>query len=147
MFFMSDLEIRIAGGEDIQRLIPVLRELRPHRPATELGQLLSVLLAEGYRVIYVGDDQAVYSILGFRIQTFLVSGKTLFVDDLATLSDHRGKGYAGRLFEWAKKYAAQEHCTHFCLNSGFQRRDAYRFYLNRGLFVESMHFGRKVEEF
>jgi len=50
------------------------------------------------------------------------------------------------LFQWTKQYAKENNCDHFSLNSGFQRRDAYRFYLNQGLFVESLHFARKVDE-
>ena len=76
----------------------------------------------------------------------MYSGKTLYIDDLSTLSEYQKQGYASTLFQWIKVFAKEQQCAHLSLDSGFQRRDAYRFYLNQGLFVESMHFGRKVVE-
>jgi hypothetical protein len=120
--------------------------LRPHRTEDELRRLFSIAFQEGYKVAYIGTDTLALSVLGFRIQTFIFSGRTLKVDDLATLSSETNKGYAGKLFQWIKAYAKTEQCDHINLDSGFQRHDAYRFYLNQGLHVESLHFGRKVSE-
>jgi GNAT superfamily N-acetyltransferase len=141
---MSNQEIKIATKEDIEKLIPVFRELRPHRNERQLQQLLSAAFLEGYRVAYIGNGELAFSILGFRIITFIFSGKTLKIDDLATLASHRNNGYAGKLFEWIKHYAKKDSCDHLNLDSGFHRHDAYKFYLNQGLHVESLHFGRKV---
>jgi GNAT superfamily N-acetyltransferase len=140
------MTVHLATVDDIPKLIPAFRDLRPHRSEAELASMLPTLFREGYQVAFVGDEQMAYSVLGFRILTFLFSGKTLYIDDLSTANDHRKHGYAALLFEWAKEYARRNDCEHFSLDSGFQRRDAYRFYLNQGLFVESLHFGRRVEE-
>jgi GNAT superfamily N-acetyltransferase len=140
------MTVHLATNDDIPKLIPAFRDLRPHRSEAEIASMLPTLFHEGYQVAFVGDEQLAYSVIGFRIMTFLFSGKTLYIDDLSTASDYRKHGYAALLFEWTKEYARQNHCEHFSLDSGFQRRDAYRFYLNQGLFVESLHFGRRVEE-
>lgn len=142
---MNILEIKIATSEDIEKIIPAFKELRPHRTEDDLRKLFPILFKEGYKVAFVGDEELAYAVVGFRIFTCLWSGKTLIVDDLSTLHDFTKKGYAGKLFQWAKQYAKDNHCDHFSLNSGFQRTDAHRFYLNHGLFVESLHFARKVE--
>ncbi len=143
---MNTQEIKIATSNEIEKLIPAFKELRPHRNEHELRQLLLAAFQEGYRVAYIGDSELAFSILGFRIITFIFSGKTLKIDDLATLASQRNKGYAGRLFQWIKNYAKKENCDHIHLDSGFHRHDAYKFYLNKGLHVESLHFGRKVIE-
>lgn len=140
-------QIKLATKNDIYKILPVLLELRPHRSETELRELLQDAFEEGYQVIYIGDYNLAYAILGFRILHFTFSGKALRVDDLATLSSHRKKGYASNLFIWIKEYAKQQNCNHVALDSGFFRHDAHRFYLNQGLFIESLHFGRKVSEF
>ena len=140
------MEIKIASLNDIVKLLPVLRELRPHRTENEIRTLLPQLFEQGYRIAYIGDEHTAFSVLGFRILLFLFSGKTLMVDDLCTLPAHKKNGYAGQLFTWIRQHARDMECEHLCLNSGFNRRDAYRFYLNQGLYVESLHFGRKVEE-
>jgi len=138
--------IKMASENDIEKIIPAFRELRPHRSAEAFRELFPILFKEGYQVAYIGDDEIAYSVIGFRMLTFLFSGKTLYVDDLTTLSDHKKKGYAGKLFEWTKQYAKANSCEHFSLDSGLLRRDAHRLYLNQGLFIESLHFGRKVDE-
>lgn len=138
--------IRMASEKDIEKLVPAFRELRPNRAEDVLKQMLPILFKEGYQVAYIGDEEIAYSVIGFRILTFLFSGKTLYVDDLTTLSGHKKQGYAGKLFEWTKQYAKTNNCEHFSLDSGPLRRDAHRLYLNQGLFIESLHFGRKVEE-
>jgi GNAT superfamily N-acetyltransferase len=140
------MDVKIANETDVKKMLPALRELRPHRSADEIQALLPLLFQQGYNIAYVGDNEIAFSILGFRISTFLFSGKTLIVDDLCTLSSHKNQGYAGKLFSWIKQHAKDMGCEHICLNSGFQRKDAYRFYLNQGLHVESLHFGRKVAE-
>ena len=139
--------IKIATNDDIEKLIPLFKELRPHRTDDDFRKLFPLLFKEGYHVAYLGNDQVAYAVIGFKIMTFLFSGKTLYVDDLSTLNGHQKKGYGGQLFQWAKKYAKDHHCDHFSLDSGLTRRDAHRLYPNQGLFVESLHFGRKVEEF
>src|SRR6516162_8015892 len=111
--------IRTATAEDIDKLIPALLQLRPHRSASELRSMLLALFKEDFNIIYIGDNNLAWSLLGFRSFNCLWSGKTLYVDDLVTLSTHTKKGYASELFAWIKKYAKDNHCDHIALNSGF----------------------------
>ena len=143
---MNSSEIKLATPADIDKIIPAFKELRPHRSEEDLRRLITIAFQEGYQIAYIGNETIAYSIIGFRILTFVFSGKTLKVDDLSTLTAHTKKGHAGKLLGWAIQYAKQENCEHFNLDSGFHRREAYKFYLNQGLFVESLHFGRKVIE-
>jgi GNAT superfamily N-acetyltransferase len=136
--------IKMAGPDDIEKLLPALRELRPSRTEDQLRELLPRLFLENYRIVYVGDDLA-YSLLGFRSQTTLFSGKLLYVDDLVTLPQYRGKGYAGALFQWAKEFAKKERFDSIALASGPQRHDAHRFYLNQGLVIDAYRFWQKVD--
>lgn len=143
---MNILEIMIASLTDIDKLLPAFKELRPHRTEDEIRQLFSIAFQEGYKVAYIGDATLAYSVLGFRPMTTLFSGHMLYIDDLITLSDYKKKGYAGSLFEWIKKYAKENNYEYLALNSGFQRQDAYRFYLNQGLVMDSIRFRQKVSD-
>lgn len=143
---MDISQIKLADEKDIEKVIPALIELRPHRTEDDLRKLLPIQFNEGYKLAFVGNDELAYAVIGFRILNFLWSGKTLYVDDLSTLQSHRNKGHAAQLFKWTIQYGKDNRCEQFSLDSGFHRRDAYRFYLNQGLFVESIHFGRKIDE-
>jgi GNAT superfamily N-acetyltransferase len=140
------MEVRIASLEDIDLLIPALLELRPHRSADELRRMLIAQMENGFQVVYVGEETMAFAVGGFRTLDFLFSGKTLYVDDLVTHSMHRKKGYAGMLMKWMIQYAKENGYDHFSLDSGHQRKDAHRLYLNHGLDITAHHFGKDVKD-
>ena len=66
--------IQLANLNDIPKLIPVLKVLRPARTEEELAKLLEILFDEGYKLAFIGDENMAFAAIGFRIQTFLYSG-------------------------------------------------------------------------
>ena len=136
--------IQKADPSHLDLLIPALLELRPHRTADELKKMLVKQFNEGYEVIFIGDDTMAHAVAGYRTIHFLYSGKTLYIDDLVTHSAHHRKGYAGALLDWLKDFVKENGYDHLSLDSGFHRKDAYRLYLNKGLEVSSLHFGKNV---
>jgi GNAT superfamily N-acetyltransferase len=136
--------IQEAGIDDIHKLVPVLKVLRPHLTEADFHEMIPILFKEGYRLVYVGDERSAYAVAGFRTLHFLFSGKTLYIDDLVTLPDQVKKGYASSLLTWLKNHALEEGYDHFSLDSGFQRKDAHRLYLRAGLEMEGFHIGKKL---
>lgn len=143
---MTPPTITIATLEDLDKIIPTMMELRPHRSVDELRNMMIAQLNDGFQLVYVGDEQLAYAVAGFRTLDFLFSGKTLYVDDLVTHSQHRKKGYAGMLMKWMIQYAKENGYDHFSLDSGHQRKDAHRLYLNHGLDITAHHFGKDVKD-
>lgn len=140
-------EVKQATISDIDLLIPALLELRTNRTAAELRVLLEIQFKTGeYQVYYIGDEKMVFAVAGVRTMNVLHSGKTLYIDDLVTHSEHRKHGYGGQLLEYIKQFVKDNNYDHLSLDSGFQRKDAYRLYLNSGFEVASLHFGRNVNE-
>ncbi|HEY3386642.1 MAG TPA: hypothetical protein VGK46_09040, partial [Saprospiraceae bacterium] len=76
---MNTPEIKIATLEDLDKIIPTMMELRPHRSVDELRNMMIGQLNDGFQLIYVGDEQLAYAVAGFRTLDFLFSGKTLYV--------------------------------------------------------------------
>ena len=140
------MQVHIATEADIPKLIPALTELRPHRTPEFFLEMIPVQFNERFQLIYVGDETMAYAVAGFRTINFLFSGKTLYIDDLVTHSAHQRKGYGGLLMEWIKQYAKDNGYDHLSLDSGFQRKDAHRLYLNTGLQITSFHFSRPTSE-
>ncbi len=140
------MDIIKATKSHIELLIPALLELRPHRNAEELKPMLEKQFAEGYEIIFIGDETMAYALAGYRTIHFLYSGKTLYIDDLVTHSAHHRKGYAGALLDRLKDFVREHNYDTISLDSGFNRKDAYRLYLNKGLEVSSLHFSREVSE-
>lgn len=140
------MEVRKASLKDVDKLIPTLLELRPHRSADELRKMLIAQMENGFQIVFIGDESLAFAVGGFRTLDVLFSGKTLYVDDLVTHSMHRKKGYAGMLLKWMIQFAKENGYDHFSLDSGHQRKDAHRLYLNHGLDITAHHFGKDVKD-
>jgi GNAT superfamily N-acetyltransferase len=132
---------------DIARVYPVMRELRPHikSQAEFLARVRRQQAQSGWTLIYVEDAGAPVACSGFRISEWLVSGKTLYVDDLICLESHRGKGFAEALMRWMEDHARAEGCAQFHLDSGTHRLGAHRFYHRLKLAITSFHFQKTLE--
>ena len=124
--------------------------LRPHIGSESdfVKRIDDVQRKEGYRLIahfIDGEEQAVAA-AGFRVLHFLAWGDALYCDDLTTLPDHRGHGYAGALLEWMIEEAKRVGCGEFHLDSGVgaDRQDAHRLYFNKRMRISSYHFSRPV---
>jgi GNAT superfamily N-acetyltransferase len=86
-------------------------------------------------------------VAGFRVIRNLAWHDTLYVDDLSTLPEARGRGHGRALLEWCKEEGTRQGCTQFHLDSGVgpEREDAHRLYFNTGLRITSFHFAAPLE--
>ena len=139
------MTIQIARTEaDLRQCLPALLALRPHLDeTTALAMLQEQQAHEQYQVAFVdaGNDSA-SAVITYRRLTLLFSGKTIYIDDLSTLPDGRGKGYAGALLDFVIDQARQLNCQTVSLDSGHgaNRTDAHRLYLNKRFLISSHHF-------
>lgn len=139
------MEIRLAATDtDIAACYPVMRELRPHLVAEHFLEQIRSQEKAGYRLAMLEAAAGVVAVAGFRISENLAWGRFLYVDDLVTLATHRSQGYGAKLLAWLREYAAKESCLQLHLDSGSQRKDAHRFYLQAGLTITSFHFAETL---
>lgn len=129
----------------LKRCFPVIQELRPQ--LTEATFLASVIVQreQGYRLAYIEQDGLVVACVGFRPGQFLAWGKVIYIDDLITASHARGQGHAGALLEAVTELAREQGCDSVQLDSGHQRFDAHRLYLNEGFRITSHHFSKSLK--
>src|SRR5271154_6276012 len=126
--------IRIAKtAAEIDRCFPVMHQLRPKLVAEEFVGRIQLQQAEGYQLAFVEHDDAIVSVAGFRLQTVLWSGRTLYVDDLVTDEAVRSKGHGEAMLKWLIAFAREAGCDTFSLDSGTQRHQAHAFYFRNGL--------------
>ena len=126
--------------QDILKCWEVMHALRPHLEAEAFLPLVKTMQTEGYCLAFIeGNDQAVAAI-GFRYLQFLFNGKHIYIDDLSTLPEARGKGYGALLLDHVFELATQKGYKQVTLDSGYLRHDAHRLYLNKGFKLGSHHF-------
>ncbi len=135
-------EIQLASTEaQIQSCFAVMRQLRPHIVNEEkFVEQVQRQLREGYLLAYLQDGGEVKACSGFRFLEFLAWGKVLYIDDLVADSAVRRKGYGSKLLKWVIRRAKEAHCDEVHLDSGPQRQDAHRLYLNQGFKIIGYHF-------
>jgi GNAT superfamily N-acetyltransferase len=126
--------------EDFLKCLEALQALRPHLTAESLLDLVSKMQEESYTLIYIEENGRGVSACGFRYLTTLFEGRYIYIDDLSTLPEARGKGYAGALFDYVVEKAKSEGLPAVHLDSGHQRYDAHRLYLNKKMKIVYHHF-------
>lgn len=127
--------------EEILATYTLMKQLRPHlEEETYLSQIKQLQLEYGYKLIVIFENEEAKAAAGYRINHSLAWGKYLYVDDLITDQDSRSRGYANELFDWLDEELHKNHCSAMHLDSGVQRHDAHRFYLNRKMRISCHHF-------
>ncbi|BDD01079.1 GNAT family N-acetyltransferase [Persicobacter psychrovividus] len=139
-------KIQKAKVTDLEMLYPLFAELRPQYDLLHFKDLVKHQFKEGYQVMYILDGKKPVALVGFRTLHQLVSGKTLFIDDMVTAQKHRGKGYGKALMMWLQGFCFENNYDHMAVNASFEEVETHRFCLNNGLKIETIHFGRKVAE-
>ena len=125
-----------------------LLELRPQCAPVEalVTAIDRTLRPAGYRLAgsFEDGERDAAAVAGFRVAKTLAWDHHVYVDDLVTAPDRRGRGHADRLFEWLLEEAARQGCTQFHLDSGVgpERADAHRFYFRHGMRITAYHFAR-----
>ncbi len=130
---------------EIEAGFPVFALLRPHlNQANFLAQVRRQEI-QGYRIITLHSEGKVQSVAGFRLAEFLVWGKVLYIDDLSTLEEARGKGFASLMIDWLVNHARENNCQSVQLDTGFSRHDAHRLYLKKGFHLHCHHLALNLE--
>ena len=139
------MDIKIAdSAQDLEKCREALLGLRPHLSGEGLVSLLVEMIAEGYLLAFIEKEEKAVAVIGFRYLRLLYTGKQYYIDDLYTLPSHRGRGYAGVLIDFVFDRAREKGIGVVTLDSGYQRNEAHRLYLNKGFTLNCHHFLKKL---
>lgn len=131
---------------DILKCRRAVQALRPLLTDDVYMEAVRRTLADNRTMIFVEENDEAAAVAVFETGFNLYRGKYLYVDDLSSLPNYRGQGYAGQLLDWIIDYARREGFDEVHLDSGVSdvRTDAHRLYLNKRMQVTSLHFALKV---
>jgi GNAT superfamily N-acetyltransferase len=130
--------------EEILLCWDAMHALRPHLARETFVETVTEMIGSGYHLAYIEGDGRAAAAVGFRFLHFLLHGKHVYIDDLTTLPEARRKGYGRALLDHVFRIAAERGLKFVALDSGPQRHDAHRLYLNSGFTISSYHFLRPV---
>jgi GNAT superfamily N-acetyltransferase len=139
------IEIKYAQNEsEFESCWEVVETLRPHLNKQDYLLAVKDMFSEGFRMAYLCENGKPVAFAGFRDMHTFYAGKTIYIDDLCTLAENRGKGYAGMLLDHIHQLALETGKASVLLDSGYQRNDAHRLYLNKGYKLVAHHFERII---
>ena len=124
--------------------------LRPRWETAEtLAEFVDTRLRPGgYRLagIFEDDRETAVSVIGFREAWSTAWGHHLYVDDLSTIADARGRGHADTLMRWVRAEAQKLDCEAIQLDSGVgaDRAAAHRLYMRNHFAITAHHFARET---
>ncbi|WP_225741648.1 GNAT family N-acetyltransferase [Halospina sp. K52047b] len=139
---MMDHAIQELDTEDpqaIEAAYEVFSVLRPHLSKTGFIDQVRAQTEEGYRIVFIEQNAEIVAAAGFRVATFLAWGRVLYIDDFITHPQNKRSGFGSALLDWLLEEGRRLGCGAAHLDTGHQRHDAHRLYLNKGFVLNSHH--------
>ena len=142
-------DVRELARNETSLAAAALLELRPALGSAEaLAARADAQRDAGYRLAasFEAGDESAAGVAGFRVGENLAWGRHLYVDDLVTRPDRRGRGHARALLRWLAGEAERCRCAQLHLDSGVgpERQAAHRIYFAHGLRISAHHFSRDI---
>lgn len=115
----------LRSDTDIARAFPLMAALRDRiRPETFAAEVRRQQ-CQGYELIGAFEDGALVALAGVRRTHTLSRGEHVFVDDLVTEEQARGRGHGAALLRWIAARAAAEGVSRLHLDSRLSARGFY----------------------
>jgi Acetyltransferase (GNAT) family. len=134
----------VKSREEINLCFDAFKVLRPHIEKESFIEQVLRQQQQSYQIIAFRVNGKVESAAGFRFAEFLAWGKVLYIDDLTTLPESRGNGYAAVLMDRLIEHAKANGCQQLHLDTGHQRHSAHKLYLKKGLNIVSHHLSLEL---
>ncbi len=133
------MEIRKASSkEDFTKCWEAMQQLRPRLRLDEYLVMSLYMQDEGYKLIYIEEHDKVLAFCGYRFQTMIHYGRSIYIDDVFTLPKARDQ--ASTLLNYVLQQAKLAGVQSIHLDSSYQHSEAHRLYMNHGFKIESHHF-------
>jgi len=124
----------------------LVQQLRPHlRSAQEFIDQVTTQSAQGYRLLVVWDGERPVAAAGYRRMDNLIYGAFIYIDDLVTDANERGRGHGEQLIEAVRDVARKQGCAQLVLDTGLANALAQRFYFRAGLLSRGLHFSMELQ--
>ena len=132
------MEIREAVKEDLEQLLELYTQLNDNKMPELDGRPEGVL----DKMLVDRDHHIIVGLVGGRIisscVTVIIPNLTheqrpyALVENVVTDKDHRNKGYATQLLNYAKQIAVKENCYKISLMTGSKEESTLNFYRKAG---------------
>jgi len=137
------IEIRsVQTAEDILFCSRAILSLRPMVNAEMLVEQTQRMMRQGFEMLYIANNNntSAAAVAGYRTFEMYRMGKTIYIDDLFSLPESRGKGFAGALLDHIYLTALNAGIKTVHIDSGYDLHPGHSLFLNRGYILPCHHF-------
>lgn len=126
------MQIRELDLKELDIAYELVSQLRTELTYKEFEDLIYDMRHIEYKMIGIFKNEKLITYTGVAVQTNLYHKRHLYVYDLVTDSDFREQGYGKMILDYLLDYSRVAMCETIVLSSGFQRKEAHKFYENYG---------------
>ncbi len=126
--------------EEMLSMAPLLQQLNPAITEVYLNELLDDMIAHGYRMAGVWNQEECLGVSGIWVTTKLYSGKYLEMDNVVVAASARSQGIGQLLTDFITELARQEGCKTMMLDAWLDNHKAHAFYERQGFVKRGYHF-------
>jgi len=138
------MQIREMNLKELDVVYEVLSQLRVDLSFKEFDDLVYDMRHIDYKMIGLFEREKLITYAGVAVGTNFYHKRHLYLYDLVTDVEYRGKGYGKEMMLYLEDYAKTAMCENIVLSSGLQREDAHRFYENDGFEKKSFLFVKSL---
>jgi len=129
---------RASSKEDFIKCWETMQQIRPFLSLDQYLVMNLYMQDEGYKLIYIEQHEKVMAFCGYRFRTMIHYGRSIYIDDVCTLPQARD--HATALLNYVCQQGKLADVQSIHVDSGHQRSEAHRLYMNHGFKIESHHF-------
>lgn len=130
----------IESDLEIEQCLDVALVLRPHlKKEIWISTIREMVANEKYTLKGIYDKGNIVSFVGYRIMTTLHSGNMIYIDDLCTLENYRGRGLGSKLLSHVRAVAELKMMDAVVLDTGFDNHTAQNLYFKKGFVLSAVH--------
>lgn len=143
---MKQRLFKVESRAQLAKCYEVMKELRPNLTEEDFNSIYEISKSkDGYEIIAIESKDKIVALMGYRFLYDYVRGKHLYIDDLVSTEEARGKGLGSLLLSHAEVIAKESGCKVLRLCTGVENEDGVRFYKKNGWSIRAHAFTKKLE--
>ena len=126
------MQIREISLQELDSAFELVRHLRTNLDYDTFEDRVYAMRHQEYTMTGIFEQGELVCFAGYSVLVNLAHGRHLFLFDLITHPQMRSRGYGKEMLLYLRDQGKIKQCERIVLSSGWQRKDAHRFYEKEG---------------
>lgn len=138
-------QFKIIPNENLEHVIPLVYALSEAKVSKELlKSRFNEMKHQNYECAGIYNVDELIGVTGLWFSTRHYVGKSVELDHVYILPEHRDNGLGKKFMAWIYNYVKELGCNSVELNTYVQNYPSHKFYYNEGFEILGYHFLKKI---